>query len=159
MEVKISFIFSGWPMYSLLTDKNAAIAPDTCGAAILVPPFRIFEAFRFPERQEDLYAQGRTKPGNIVTYAKPWTSFHQYGLAVDFVLYIDGNWSWNDVGTKEKWWNIMRQLGSDQGLMRLNFEKPHLQLAGVELKNLRNGIYPSNGDKFWIDNLTSAKRK
>ena len=29
-------------------------------------PFRAFEAFRFPERQADLYAQGRTKPGRIV---------------------------------------------------------------------------------------------
>jgi hypothetical protein len=39
-------------------------------------PFRIFEAFRFPERQADLYAQGRTKPGDIVTYALPWSSYH-----------------------------------------------------------------------------------
>lgn len=122
-------------------------------------PFRIFEAFRYPERQAELYAQGRTRPGNIVTYAKPWSSFHQYGLAVDFVLYINGGWSWNDRGTKLKWWNKMHQFGAAEGLMRLNFETPHLQIAGVELKNLRKGIYPPNGDKLWSDNLALAKRK
>ena len=122
-------------------------------------PFQIFEAFRYPERQKELYAQGRTKPGDIVTYAQAWSSFHQYGLAVDFVLYINGAWSWNDKGTKLKWWNKMHQLGADEGLMRLNFETPHLQIAGVELKDLRKGIYPPNGDQSWSDNLASAKRK
>ena len=49
------------------------------------------------EEQTELYSRGRTKlfdsKGNrlgIVTNAKPGQSFHQYGLAFDFVL-IDGN--------------------------------------------------------------------
>lgn len=43
--------------------------------------------------QEALYAQGRTKPGKIVTNARPGRSFHNYGLAVDIVLLkdTDGN--------------------------------------------------------------------
>jgi hypothetical protein len=122
-------------------------------------PFQIFEAFRYPERQKELYAQGRTKPGNIVTYAKAWSSFHQYGLAVDFVLYINGTWSWDDGGTKLKWWNKMHEFGTAEGLMRLNFETPHLQILGVDVKDLRKGMYPPNGDKSWSDNLALAKRK
>ncbi|SMC54198.1 peptidoglycan-binding protein [Pedobacter nyackensis] len=122
-------------------------------------PFQIFEAFRYPERQTDLYAQGRTKPGNIVTYAKAWSSFHQYGLAVDFVLYINGAWSWDDGGTKLKWWSKMHEFGTAEGLMRLNFETPHLQILGVDVKDLRKGAYPVNGDKSWSENLASAKGK
>lgn len=122
-------------------------------------PFRIFEAFRYLERQTELYAQGRTKPGNIVTYAKAWSSFHQYGLAVDFVLYINGAWSWDDGRAKLKWWNRMHQFGDAEGLMRLNFETPHLQISDVDVKDLRKGVYPPDGDKLWSDNLASAKRK
>jgi len=63
-------------------------------------PFYIFEALRTFEDQAELYAQGRTKPGKIVTNAQPGDSFHSYGLAVDLVL--DGQpdkpgiqWSWD----------------------------------------------------------------
>ena len=45
----------------------------------------VFEGYRSPERQQWLYDQGRTRDGKIITYAKPWESFHQYGLAVDIV--------------------------------------------------------------------------
>jgi hypothetical protein len=122
-------------------------------------PFRIFEAFRYPERQAELYAQGRTKAGSIVTYARPWQSYHQYGLAVDFVLFVNGDWSWNDAGDKRKWWAKMHQLGAAEGLMRLNFETPHLQITGTNVNDLRKGIYPPNGDKSWHDNLVLAKKK
>ncbi|MES2395824.1 MAG: M15 family metallopeptidase [Bacteroidota bacterium] len=42
----------------------------------------------WPE-QDGLYAQGRTKPGPIVTYAKGGDSYHNYALASDCVLLID----------------------------------------------------------------------
>ena len=120
-------------------------------------PFRIYEAFRFPERQADLYAQGRTKPGDIVTYALPWHSYHQYGLAVDFVLLVNGDWSWDSGGAKAAWWSRMHELGANEGLMRLHFEIPHLQLAGTSSSALRHGVYPPNGDKSWYDNFLSAR--
>jgi peptidoglycan hydrolase-like protein with peptidoglycan-binding domain len=122
-------------------------------------PFRIYEAFRFAERQADLYAQGRTKPGDIVTYAQPWFSYHQYGLAVDFVLFVNNDWSWNDGGDKEKLWARMHELGTQEGLMRLNFETPHLQITGTSSNALREGIYPPGGDKLWYDNFMKALGK
>lgn len=37
-------------------------------------------------QQNDLYAQGRTRPGRVVTWAKGGESWHNYGLAVDICL-------------------------------------------------------------------------
>lgn len=46
------------------------------------------------QEQNNLYQQGRTIPGNIVTWATPGFSFHQYGLAVDCCLLRNGDmWS------------------------------------------------------------------
>jgi peptidoglycan L-alanyl-D-glutamate endopeptidase CwlK len=57
---------------------------------------RITSALRTPAEQEALYAQGRTKPGRIVTNAKAWQSYHNYGLAVDIcLLHKDGSVSWD----------------------------------------------------------------
>lgn len=46
--------------------------------------------------QDALYAQGRSKPGPIVTKAKGGQSYHNYGLAIDIVLVVDkdGNGSY-----------------------------------------------------------------
>ena len=43
----------------------------------------IGEGYRSPERQNTLYAQGRTAPGPIVTGARGGQSYHNYGAAVD----------------------------------------------------------------------------
>src|SRR5687767_3221027 len=96
-------------------------------------PFEIFEAFRTPQRQAYLYAQGRTRPGDIVTRAKPWSSYHQYGLAVDFVLKIGGQWSWDTSGQNRAAWNRMNEYGRQAGLEPLSWELPHLQLAGLDI--------------------------
>ncbi|MED0738884.1 M15 family metallopeptidase, partial [Aneurinibacillus thermoaerophilus] len=47
----------------------------------------ITQGYRSIAEQNELYAQGRTKPGKIVTNAKGGTSYHNYGLALDFALY------------------------------------------------------------------------
>lgn len=44
---------------------------------------------RTDEQQNELYAKGRTKQGNIVTNAKAGQSYHNYGLAVDICLLLD----------------------------------------------------------------------
>lgn len=51
---------------------------------------RIVQGLRTFDEQAALYAQGRTKPGPVVTNAAPGKSFHNYGLAIDFCLLIDG---------------------------------------------------------------------
>lgn len=52
---------------------------------------RFVQVFRSFEEQDTLYAQGRTKPGPIVTNSKGGQSYHNYGLAVDFCLIWDKN--------------------------------------------------------------------
>lgn len=52
---------------------------------------QIFEGIRSFDRQEELYAQGRTimPSGPKVTNAMPGFSWHQYGLSVDIVFDSD----------------------------------------------------------------------
>ena len=45
--------------------------------------FIILETRRSFERSDELYAQGRTKPGPIVTNAKAGQSYHGFALALD----------------------------------------------------------------------------
>lgn len=54
------------------------------------PNAHIFETLRTKERQDWLYAQWRTRPGEIVTWTK--TSNHFGGDAVD-VVFLDKKWN------------------------------------------------------------------
>ncbi len=49
-------------------------------------PVRVTYGLRTWAEQDALYAQGRTKPGAKVTNAKGGSSYHNYGLALDFCL-------------------------------------------------------------------------
>jgi peptidoglycan L-alanyl-D-glutamate endopeptidase CwlK len=87
----LSLVFA--PFAEQLRDFEARLA-----AAKL--PFYLYMALRTFEDQDELYAQGRTKPGSIVTNARGGDSLHNYGLAADYVL--DGmpakpgvQWSWD----------------------------------------------------------------
>lgn len=44
---------------------------------------RVTQALRTIEEQDAIYAQGRSKPGKIVTNAVGGSSWHNYGLAAD----------------------------------------------------------------------------
>jgi hypothetical protein len=116
-------------------------------------PFKVFEGFRSPNRQRELYSQSRSKPGPKVTNADAWSSMHQYGVAADFVLYIDGKWSWDDSGERKKWWQQLHKLAAKHGLQPLSWELPHLQMQGLSVSQLQRGIYPDSGDSSWAENL------
>lgn len=74
---------------------------------------RITQGLRTIAEQDALYAQGRTKPGNIVTKAKGGSSFHNFGLAVDFcLLRKDGTISFDmkedmDKDGKKDWMEVV----------------------------------------------------
>lgn len=88
-------------------------------------PIAIFESYRTEERQNQLYAQGRTTPGKIVTNAKGGRSWHNYGLAIDVALYDDKRWSW-DFKPSE----IAKYFESDNliwGGTFKNFDGPHYE--------------------------------
>ena len=59
----------------------------------------ISECLRSAAEQDALYAQGRTKPGKIVTNARGsnYSSMHQWGVAFDFYR-NDGKGAYNNSG-------------------------------------------------------------
>jgi hypothetical protein len=60
---------------------------------------RISQALRTMDEQQSLYDLGRKKAGSIVTNAKPGSSYHNYGLAVDLVVMVNDKLDWNyDMG-------------------------------------------------------------
>lgn len=71
---------------------------------------RIVQGLRTIQEQNDLYAQGRTKPGHVVTNAKGGSSYHNYGLAIDFALLrdTDGNGTYNELS-----WDIRKDNDKD----------------------------------------------
>ena len=120
-------------------------------------PMKVFETYRSPYRQANLFAQGRTAPGNRVTNAGAWESYHQYGVAADFVRFEDGKWNWNTRTAAERaQWDQFHDIARAEGLEPLSWEKPHVQLVGHSLTQLMNGDYPEGGDEKWSDNLSDA---
>jgi peptidoglycan L-alanyl-D-glutamate endopeptidase CwlK len=66
---------------------------------------RFTHTLRTIAEQDALYAQGRTKAGKIVTHARGGQSFHNYGLAIDICLIIDG---------KEASWQMDKDWDGDK---------------------------------------------
>lgn len=71
----------------------AAYAEAVKKTPVGVHPF-ITQTLRTFAESDALYAQGRTKKGPIVTNAKGGASYHNYGLALDFVIQVDGEMNW-----------------------------------------------------------------
>ena len=90
---------------------------------------RVTSGLRTIAEQNELYAQGRTKPGSIVTNAKGGQSYHNFGLAID-VVEIKGPqalWSnpdWNKIGTFGK--KLGLEWGGDWTSIK---DKPHFQMS------------------------------
>jgi peptidoglycan L-alanyl-D-glutamate endopeptidase CwlK len=78
---------------------------------------KILETFRHPARQQQLFNQGRTAPGNIVTFAEAYESMHQYCLAVDFIVDTDTEKKGiQDPYSSKIQWHILGELCSDYDL-------------------------------------------
>lgn len=110
----------------------------------------ITQGLRTVEEQNELYAQGRTKPGKIVTNAKGGYSYHNYGLAFDFaVLNDDGSVNWK---VDEQWKRvgaIGKSLGLEWGGDWKDFKDyPHFQYTfGLSFADLRSGKRPPQQEK------------
>lgn len=96
----------------------------------------VISGFRSPEQQTALYAQGRTKPGSIVTNAKAWQSWHNYGLAIDLGLFRAGKYL--DSSAPKLAAQIYAELGAIAaahgiewaGTWKTFKEGPHFQFTG-----------------------------
>ena len=80
--------------------------------------FKPFEGYRSPERQNYLFHVMKT------TKARAFQSAHNYGLAVDFVPFVDGKWSWDNHHD----WEALRYLASQRGLLTpIKWDLPHVE--------------------------------
>lgn len=74
------------PAISVTVEHGINLAEDKLGPKACI---RVVQGIRTIQYQHYLYAQGRTRPGKIVTNAKGGRSFHNYGLAFDFAIMYD----------------------------------------------------------------------
>lgn len=115
----------------------------------------ITQGLRTIAEQDALYAQGRTKPGNIVTNAKGGHSYHNFGLAVDFALLLPNgssvSWDTARDGDGDKvadWQEVVQEakaLGFEWGGdFRSIKDAPHFQMTfGLSTSALRQGYQPT----------------
>lgn len=104
--ISISRINSLHPL--LRTEAQSLIEKAEAGLPTYLA-IRVTQGYRTFEEQKSLYEQGRSKPGQIVTNATPGSSYHNYGLALDFAILYDKDrngtyefMSWDTVKDEDK---------------------------------------------------------
>lgn len=111
--------------------RRVGVWRDAVIASNVIP--YIYCGRRTPAEQEELYQQGRTKSGRIVTNARGYPvpqSFHCYGRAIDWVPAKEVKPN----SYEADWDNIQAYgVGIENGklynLAALSWERPHLQDA------------------------------
>lgn len=76
----------------------------------------ITSTYRDLEAQTRLYAQGRSLPGQIVTYAKAGDSWHNWRRAFDVVPLRNGKPLWSVRGADKDVWMRIGEIGTSLGL-------------------------------------------
>lgn len=124
----------------------------------------ITDGHRSIERQNELYEQGRSNEGSVVTNADGGESYHNYGLAIDFALKTNrGDVVWDTTrdgngNGKADWMEVVsiaKDLGFEWGGDWSSFKDyPHLQMDfGLSIRELQYGKRP----KIEKDNNKAAK--
>ena len=137
-----------------LRDELGRIYADICAALKGRAMCRFTHVLRTKQEQDELFAQGRTKAGKIVTNARGGYSYHNYGLAVDICLIIDGKtavWDFKtdfDLDGIADWLEIVRifkAYGWEWGGDWKKFpDAPHFQKTfGLSIADLLNGKQPT----------------
>lgn len=149
----------------LSADKAAAEAlidfAFACGVPIVIT-----QGLRTIAEQDALYAQGRTKPGQIVTNARGGYSYHNFGVAIDFALLLpDGGVSWDtrrdgDGDGIADWDEVVAQakrIGWEWGGDWRSFtDLPHFEMTfGLSTADYRAGKRPTQAQ---LDAATAKVR-
>ena len=126
------------PIVREATEKLIAVCKEK-GIDIIIA-----QAYRSIAEQNALYAKGRTEAGPKVTNAKGGTSYHNYGLAIDYCLKVDGKAIWS---VNKDWRTVAeeaKKLGFEWGGEWKTFiDYPHLQMTfGLSIKDLQAGKRP-----------------
>lgn len=114
-------------LHPAVREEAGRIYADICAAMPAGVVCRFTHTLRTNAEQDALYAIGRTKPGKVVTNARGGESYHNYGLAADFCLIVDGKVSW----AVDKNWAaviaIFESYGWESGHRWKFKDSPHVQ--------------------------------
>lgn len=101
----------------------------------------ITSTYRDSESQDALFAQGRTKPGKIVTNARGGYSWHNWRCAFDFVPLVNGKAQWEDLTLFARCGAIAEGCGLEwAGRWKRMREYAHCQYtSGMTLADLQAG--------------------
>lgn len=93
---------------------------DAFEAGNLTQVYLPFEGYRAPAMQLDLVKRNVSKAG-------PWSSAHNYGLAVDFVGWNKGElWNWQPADSAD--WKEIGVIATNAGMLRpITWDKPHVE--------------------------------
>ena len=95
-----------------LNGVNPALVSVVKRASARLPfDILVIEGVRTQARQDELYAQGRTKPGKVVTWTR--SSKHIIGQAVDIAPQIAGAIPWGDAAKFDQIAQAMLQAAED----------------------------------------------
>ncbi len=84
-------------------------------ASVYKYTLRIVSGFRSVEEQNNIYNQGRTINGHLITEAPGGKSLHNFGFAVDVVdKYRGYNINWNKLGNIAKFCGLEEGIEGDQ---------------------------------------------
>jgi peptidoglycan L-alanyl-D-glutamate endopeptidase CwlK len=111
-------------LHPLVADKAKQLVELAAAEGIEI---LVTSTLRTFEEQADLFAIGRTKPGDIVTNAKAGESWHNFGLAFDVVPLVNGKAIFDS-----PFWNRIGDLGKQVGLFwggdfKSFKDKPHFE--------------------------------
>lgn len=115
---------------------------------------RVVQSLRTYREQAALYAEGRDADGNVVdkskvvTNAKPGTSWHNYGLAVDVAPFDGGIPDWN---ASHPAWQRIVAIGEGVGLVsgstwRTFPDWPHFQLGEIPVSPTAEDVIALNNE-------------
>lgn len=102
----------------------------------------ISDGRRTISQQNALYAQGRTKPGKVVTNAKGGQSAHNFGLAADLWPLKNRDFDWS---ANQSVFKIMADIAQEMGLT-----------AGFYFKSIHDA--PHVEDPSWKDMQAAWRR-
>jgi peptidoglycan L-alanyl-D-glutamate endopeptidase CwlK len=100
----------------------------------------IYSTYRDNEAQDAEYAKGRSRPGKKVTNAKGCESFHNYGMAFDFVPLKDKTPQWGSIELYRKCGEIAVKCGLEWGGNWRFIDRPHCQFTdGHDIEFFKSG--------------------
>jgi hypothetical protein len=135
-------------IHPALSSAVRAMIADLSAKGLVV---EVVQGMRTFAEQDELYAKGRTKPGEIVTQARGGESNHNYGLAVDLCPFTDDKPDWN---APMRTWAAIGAAAEKHGLewggqWKKFIDKPHVQLPAMTVRECARCYAGGGMDSVW----------